>query len=61
MKKSPWLSRKFWVGIVGFVIMLLNQVAGWDLDPAETTAILLPLIAWILGESWVDGKAAKNK
>jgi len=58
-RKSPWKSRKWWSAVIITVIMLINYYTGLDLDIEQLLVVVLPLIAWIIGESWVD--AAKKK
>lgn len=55
-RKSPWLSRKFWLGLISFIVLLVNQIWGIELDPAALAAVVLPIVAYILGEAWVDAK-----
>ena len=59
MKKPGWKSRKFWVAVVTIGVMLGNHFGGWDLSLEAVLAVVLPAVAWILGESWVDGQSAK--
>ena len=60
-RKSPWLSRKFWLSLISFVVLLVNQIWGIELDPAALAAVVLPIVAYILGEAWVDTKCDKNE
>ena len=53
-RKSPWLSRKFWLSLISFVVLLVNQIWGIELDPAALAAVVLPIVAYIFGEAWVD-------
>jgi len=55
-RKSPWKSRKFWVALVTLVSMLVSHFAGVELDAEEILAIVLPAVAYILGEAWVDSR-----
>lgn len=63
--KRKLMSRKFWVAVVGFVTALLiafnvdgNAINGGDTIEQITGIITAGgiLIAYILGESYVDGK-----
>ena len=49
-------SRKFWMAIIGAVIMLVNGCTELNLNATEIVAILVPIIGYILGEAWVDGR-----
>ena len=60
-KRSPWLSRKFWLSLISFAVLLINQIWGIELDPAALAAVVLPIVAYILGEAWVDTKYGKNE
>lgn len=40
--------------------MILSGKLGLELDPETVVAIILPIIAYILGESYVDAKAVKK-
>ena len=51
-----WTSRKFILAIIGAVIMLVNGCAELNLNATEIVAILVPIIGYILGEAWVDGR-----
>ena len=55
-RKSPWLSRKFWLSLISFVVLVVNQTWGIELDPAALAAVVLPVVAYIFGEAWVDAK-----
>ena len=55
-KKSAWKSRKFWVSIITAGVAVVNQVWGYELDAQVIMAIVLPVIAWILGESFIDSR-----
>lgn len=54
------LSRKWLVGIGTSTAMLLCGVFKVNLDPAQCAAIVVPAVAYILGESWVDGKRPRS-
>lgn len=61
-KMRPWMdrlkSRKFLMALATALLMILNE--GLDLGiPADVYGwIVGVVIAWILGESYIDGKAA---
>ena len=49
-----WASRKFLTGVCSFVALLVNQIWGIELDPAVLMAIVIPIVAFIIGESIID-------
>lgn len=53
-------SRKFWVAIITAVVMLVSQLSGVELDPDQWATILVPVVAYILGESWVDARRSSG-
>ena len=53
-RKHPLLSRKFWVAIITAVTMFVSYQFGLELDVEAIIVILLPIIAWIAGESYID-------
>ena len=67
MEKIDWKrklsSRKFWVAIVGFIgaVGALFGLSNGSLE--QLTTIVMSggaLIAYVLGESWVDAKQTEN-
>ena len=60
-RKSPWLSRKFWLSLISFIVLLANQIWGIELDPAALAAVVLPIVAYVLGEAWVDANHKKGE
>jgi len=60
-ERKHWLlSRKFWLAVVTALTMVLSDKLGLELDPETVVAIILPVVAYILGESIVDAKAVKK-
>lgn len=55
-RKHPLLSRKFWLAVVTVGTMILANSLGLNLDPETIVAIILPVVAYILGESYIDAK-----
>ena len=51
-----WTSRKFILAIIGAVVMLVNGMTELNLNATEIAGILLPIIAYIAGEAWVDSR-----
>jgi len=59
-ERKHWLlSRKFWIAVVTALTMVLADTLGLELDPETVVAIILPVVAYILGESFIDSKAVK--
>jgi hypothetical protein len=51
-------SRKLWAAILTAVAMLVTALTGVDLEIDQVLAIILPIMAYIFGEAWVDAKKA---
>ena len=56
MMKQKLGSRKLWVAVITAVAMLVTAVTGVDLDMEQVLAVTLPIMAYILGEAWVDAR-----
>lgn len=54
--KHPLASRKFWLAAVTAATILLEEYLGLSLDPETVVAVIVPVAAYILGESYVDSK-----
>ena len=58
----PWMerlkSRKFLMALATALLMVLNEGLDLGIPPDVYGWIVGVVIAWILGESYVDGKAA---
>jgi len=60
-ERKHWLlSRKFWLAVATALTMILSQDNFLFLNLETVVAIILPIIAYILGESYVDAKAVKK-
>ena len=56
-ERKHWLlSRKFWLAVVTAMTIILSDKFGLELDPETVVAIILPVVAYILGEAYVDAK-----
>lgn len=61
VERKHWLlSRKFWLAIVTALAMVLSSTLGVELEPETVVAIILPVVAYILGESYIDAKAVNK-
>ena len=49
-------SRKFLMALANFIFVTLNEILGAPVDREAYYAITGGMIAFILGESYVDGK-----
>ena len=62
--KRKLSSRKFWVAVVGFVSALLFALNYSEMTVEQVSAVITAggvLVAYILGESYIDGKAEEIK
>ncbi len=51
-------SRKFLVAVATILLIICNEMIGLNIPADSYWAIILPVIAYILGEAYTDGKAA---
>ena len=51
-------SRKFLTAIATILLIICNEMAGLNIPNDAYWAIVLPVIAYIIGEAYTDGKAA---
>jgi hypothetical protein len=56
---SKLASRKLWAAILTAVAMLVTAITGVELDIDQVLAIILPIMAYIFGEAWVDAKKTR--
>ena len=54
--KTKLASRKLWAAILTAVAMLITALTGVELEIEQVLAITMPIVAYILGEAWVDAK-----
>ena len=54
INKPFWQSKKWWMVVIAVMIPVLNQFFGLGLNVGEITAIAAPVVAYILGQSYVD-------
>jgi len=52
-------SRKFLLALANFLFIVINEVLGAPIDREAYFAITGGIIAFICGESYVDGQAVK--
>ena len=54
-KHKPWyLSKKWWMSMLAVVVPLLNQRLGWNLQPEELAAIIIPIVVYVAAEAGTD-------
>ncbi len=54
--KQKLASRKLWAAIVTAVVMLVTAIWGVELDTEQVLAVIIPIVAYIFGEAWVDAR-----
>lgn len=54
-------SRKLLMAIAAILLIVINEMIGLNIPADAYWAIVLPVIAYILGEAYTDGKAAGKK
>lgn len=57
---SKWTSRKFWLALIGGAVPVLNVVLDLNMDATQVAAVLIPIIAYIFGEAWVDSNREQS-
>lgn len=57
---NRWTSRKFWMAVVGALLLVANEGLGLNIPEDTVTAFAGLLIAWILGEAHVDAQRARR-
>ena len=51
-------SRKFLMALASALLIVFNEGLGWGIPPESYAWFVGVVVAWILGESYVDGRAA---
>jgi len=54
-------SRKFLLAIATVILIILNEAVGLSIPEDAYWKIITPVVAFILGESYIDGKSAVNE
>lgn len=49
-------SRKFLMALAAILLIVINEMIGLSIPADAYWAIVLPVIAYILGEAYTDGK-----
>ena len=53
-------SRKFWMAVVAALLVVANEGLGLGLPEDSIMAVAGVVIAYVLGEAYVDGKREQN-
>ena len=53
---SKLKSRKFWIAVAGAIILVLTEGLGVDIPREAILSFIGILIAYILGEAYVDSR-----
>ncbi len=56
---KPWYTEKWWYYALYAVLVVLNYVLGLGIDVAALVALVLPLIAILFGDRWVEVQRLK--
>lgn len=54
-------SRKFLMALAAILLIIINEMIGLNIPPDAYWAIVLPVIAYILGEAYTDGKNKESR
>lgn len=52
-------SRRFWAGLVGVLVPVLNEKFNWGLSVENVTTICVTIVGWIVGESLRSSQESK--
>lgn len=58
--KEKFKSRKFWMAVIGALLMIANEGLDLELDSNTIMAFAGIVISYILGQGYVDGQQAKQ-
>lgn len=51
---KPWYTETWWYYALYAVLVILNYTLGLGIDVAALVALVLPLIAMLFGDRWVE-------
>lgn len=54
MGKQKWLSRKWLLVVATVALIVLNEGLGIGISEKAYWAVILPVMAYVCGESYVD-------
>lgn len=59
MDKQKWLSRKWLLVVATVALVVLNEGIGLGIPEEAYWAVVLPVIGYVFGESYVDANRDK--
>lgn len=59
--KRWFQSRKFWLAVAAAGTAFANEAFGWGLEVEQVGAVLIPVVAYIFGQSFVDVQQVKQE
>jgi len=59
MTTAPWQKAGFWSAAMYVIFALLNHFLGLGIDAEYMIALLLPILALIFGDAWVEVQKLK--
>jgi len=59
MDKAPWYKASFWSAALYVAFALLNHFLGLGIDADYMIALLIPILALIFGDAWVEVQKIK--
>lgn len=54
MDTKPWYKAEWWAAALYAVIVVLNYYLGLGIDVAPLVALVVPVLAIIFGDKWVE-------
>jgi len=52
--KPFYKSKKWWTAIIAGIVPVVNTYSGLELSAAEVTAVVVPLVTYVIAEGIVD-------
>ena len=53
-QKPFYRSKKWWTAIIAALVPTANSIFSLGMEAEQLATIVLPLIAYVIGESWID-------
>jgi len=53
-RKAFWKQKKWWAGVVGVLVPILNHVFDVGLDAGTVTQIVIVIVGYVIAEAWTD-------
>ena len=48
----PWLDKSLWLVVLAPLFLFINSKFGTNLQASEVAGLVLPIVAYILGNKW---------